>query len=318
MKKIIKKILIKLLGKNSQLLKYVSSRIIWTYKKKEFKKYTDYEYAINHYKERTGKTLNLLNPQTFDEKLWYLKINYREPSLKICSDKLKVRDYIKDLGLSHILNELIAVYKSADDINFNNFKEKVFIKCNHVSGTNILWDPEKKINTFFLKKRFNYILKQNYYYASREWNYNNIPPRIVVEKVIEKDKNGKLMDYRFFCFSGKCDYVAVDIDTANDLGEHSGIAKRNIYDRDFNLLKYRISRDGFTDPVLEKPINYATMLSYAETISSNFPMVRVDLYNIDGKIIFGEMTFYHQGGVNFIEPQKFDYELGSKIRIDNI
>src|SRR5690554_805368 len=146
-----------------------------------------------------------------------------------CSDKVKVRDYVKDKGLDHILNEVFGVYDNAEDIDFKKLPEKAFIKTNHGSGTNILWDKNKEFDKKAFIEKFNYSLKENYYLHSREWNYKNIEPKIIVEKVLEDEKSKSLIDYRFFCFDGIVKMIFVDIETAAEDGTHNLHAKRNVY-----------------------------------------------------------------------------------------
>lgn len=268
------------------------------------------------YKENTGLELNLTNPKTFNEKLWWLKLNNRDPLMTVCSDKYQVRDYVNEKGLSHILNRLIGVFDNAEDIMFNELPDKAFIKTNHTSGINYLWNisNSKKFNR---KKVVNYLnknLKRNYFLQSREYNYKNIPPKIVIEEYIEDDSRLGLIDYRFFCFKGNVELLFVDIDVAAKDGTHNYNSKRNIYDRDFRFLKdLKASREQFNASLLEKPKNYELMVEYAEILSEPFEFCRVDFYNIDGKIIFGEITFYPGGATQILSPIEWEYKLGELI-----
>ena len=304
--------------KRYSFLNHINLALKWKKREINYLLINDYKFAQKKYFQRTGKHLNLSEPKTFDEKLWYLKLNYRNPVLTICTDKYRVRNYVESKGLGHILNELYGFYESAKNIDFNTLPDKAFIKCNHTSGYNILWDRQKPFNINHFNKKFNLMLKQNYFYASREWNYKNIEPGIIVEKVLEPPNSEGFLDYRFFCFNGECKFFTIDIDTADSSGAHSGKAKRNIYDLDFNLLDFKLTRDGFDPNIVKKPDNFKDMIKYAEILSENLPFVRVDFYNINRKIIFGEMTFYHQGGTNFITPIEWDYQLGKWINIENI
>ena len=275
----------------------------------------DKPYAKLFYKVYTGKNLNLDNPTSLNEKLWWLKLNNRDPLLTVCSDKHRARKYVRKCGYEDILIPQIGVFKNANDIDFSKYKEPVIIKCNNGSGGNVLYDPA---NRTFDEKRaknsLNKTLKEKYYQISREWNYKNIPPRIVVEKVI-RDKNGNLpSDYRFFCFDGVPKIMMMDIGVLNKEGRHQFEFPRNIYDMDFNLMPIRFGRDNYKGHV-DKPENYERMVEIASNLSKPFPMCRVDLYNIDGKIYFGEMTFYHGGCCQEITPSEWDYRLGSWIDI---
>ncbi|SIQ22119.1 TupA-like ATPgrasp [Peribacillus simplex] len=311
----IKSTLRKISNRNKSIKKlYLSANKI---KVRAVSKISDERFAKMKYKENTGKKLNLENPVLFNEKLWWLKINNRDPLLTICSDKYKVREYIKKCGLEQILTNIYGVYNNADEIKFEELPDKVFIKCNHGSGTNIIYDR----NTFFdeekFKRNFNYALKQNYYLQSREWNYKNIKPKLIVEEVLESEDNSSLIDYRFLCFKGKVKLIFVDIDTTNPDGSHSADARRNIYDTNFNHLNVKVGREHFDQSLVSKPQNLDKMIEYAEILSKPFPHCRVDLYNIKGKIYFGEITFYHGGGSQNITPLEWDKKMGSWIDIES-
>ncbi|MCK9443843.1 MAG: glycosyl transferase [Tissierellaceae bacterium] len=274
---------------------------------------SDEKFAKMKYKENTGRTLNLENPKTFNEKLWWLKLNNRDPLLTKCSDKVRVREYVKECGLEHILNEVYGVYDNANDIDFDELPDKAFIKTNHGSGTNIIWDRNKPFNKDKFRKRFNKSLKQNYYWQSREWNYKEIEPKIIVEKILEDKENKSLIDYRFLCFDGVVKMIFVDIETAAKDGSHSPYAKRNVYDKDFNYLNIKVKREQFDSSIIEKPINFDGMIKYAEKLSEPFHFCRVDLYNINGNIYFGEITFYPGGAMQIVEPEEWERKMGDWI-----
>ena len=285
---------------------------------------SDEKFAKIKYKENTGRKLDLENPKTFNEKLWWLKINNRDPLLTICSDKVKVREYVRKCGLGHILNEVYGVYDSADDIDFDKLPDKAFIKTNHGSGINIIWDRNKPFDINKFRKKFNRALKQNYYWQSREWNYKNIEPKIIVEKLLEDRENRSLIDYRFLCFDGVVRMIFVDIETAAEDGSHNPYARRNVYDRNFNYLNIKVKREQFDSSIIKKPRNFDKMIEYAEKLSKPFVFCRVDLYNINGNIYFGEITFYPGGATQIVEPEEWELKMGEwidlrseKIRLKN-
>lgn len=274
---------------------------------------SDEVFAKIYYRENTGLKLDLTNPRTYNEKLWWLKINYRTPLMTICSDKYQVREYVEDCGLGDILPNNYGVFEDARDIDFNKLPDKAMIKCNHVSGINFLYSREKEFNKDKFIKNFNSALKKNYYLQSREWNYKNIPPRIVIDEFLEDNKSNQLIDYRFMCFQGKVKLILIDIETMAADGSHNPSARRNLYDRDFNKLDERIGRENFEDGFLKKPNNFELMIKYAEILSKPFPHCRVDLYNINGKIIFGEITFYPGGATQKISSERLDLLMGEWI-----
>ena len=188
------------------------------------------------------------------------------------------------------------------------------LKCNKDSGGHVLYDPDSRgsFDEKAARTKLKKALAEKYYLISREWNYKNISPRIVVEKVI-KDKEGNLPgDYRFFCFDGIPRLLMMDFGVLTDQGRHKFAYPRNIYDMNFNLLPVRIGRDNYRGKV-EKPENLDRMIQIAARLSQPFPVVRVDLYNVDGVIYFGEMTFYHGGCCQEITPEEWDLKLGSWI-----
>lgn len=276
----------------------------------------DEVFAQIKYKENTGKTLNLNDPQYFNEKLWWLKINYRTPLMTQCSDKVLVRDYISQIGLKSLLNDVQGVYDQFDEIPFEELRGKFFIKCNHVSGINTIYDSNNKSEFNFKSSSnyFNQALKMNYYYQSREWNYKNIKPKIIVEKFIES--HSTLLDYRFLCFHGEVKLIFVDINTASKSGEHNPYAKRNVYDRNFVLQDFSVGREGFDPKLVEKPEELSLMIQYAEKIAAPFTFCRVDLYNTRGEIKFGEITFYPGGATQQFSSREKELEVGGWINLN--
>ncbi len=266
----------------------------------------------------TGQKLHLDNPVRFNEKLWWLKLNNRDPLMTKCSDKHLAREYVAGCGFPDILIPQLDVFLSADEVDFDKYDCPVVIKCNKDSGGHFFYDPADRahFNVKRVRKSLNRALKTDYSLVSREWNYKNIPPRIVVEKVI-RDKAGNLpSDYRFFCFDGEPKLLMMDFGVIGENGHHKFEFPRNIYDMDFRLLPIRFGRDNYTGHV-DKPENFERMVEIARKLSQPFPMVRVDLYNLDGKIYFGEMTFYHGGCCQQITPEEWDLKMGAWINLNN-
>lgn len=283
---------------------------------KKFNKLSDEEFATKKYKINTGKKLNLNNPTTFDEKLWWLKYHNRDPLLTRCTDKYLVRTYVKECGLEHILNPIYGVYNDPEEIEFNNLPEdRVFFKCNHASGMNAIFDKNKKTDLIKFKKKFKKYLKQNYYFRSREWNYKDIIPKIICEKMLPEDiKN--IYDYRFFCFDGVVKLVLVDTDVCASDGRHHTNSKRCIFDRNFKRVNLKMNKESVKHDI-PKPDNFDEMVKYAEILSTPFVHCRVDLYNIKGKIYFSEITFFNNAGYNIMEPQEWEYTMGNWIDLNS-
>lgn len=292
--------------------KYTTARVLGTI-------WSEKHYAKWFYHLYTGKELNLDNPQRFDEKLWWLKLNNRDPMLTKCSDKYLVREYVKQCGYEDILIPQYEVLDSVKELDLTKYRFEVVAKCNHNSGGHVFYDPANPVSEKELKKRYKklkYILKQDASVLSREWNYKNIPHKIIVEKVI-RDKAGNLpIDYKFMCFNGEPKLLFLDLGVINKDNSYNHDYPRNIYDMDFQLLPVHETRPN-ADYEVQKPENFACMVEIARNLSKPFSHCRVDLYNIDGTIYFGEVTFYHGGGCNDIQPEEWDYMMGSWIDIQS-
>jgi hypothetical protein len=292
--------------------------IIRNYRRDKRNKLSDEDFARWQYKQHTGKYLDLENPKTYDEKVWYLKLHERDPLQTKCSDKCTVREYVKECGLGHTLNEVYGVYASFKDIPFEKLPERFFVKCTHTSGANVIYDRNKPFDYVYNKNEFNYWMKRDYFWGSREWNYKGLVPKIICEEILE-DKNGKLpIDYKIMCFGGEAKMLFLNIGLSTATGEHADDAYCNIYDRDFNLLPIVDERENYKGNDIVKPDNWDKMIEYAEILSKPFRHCRVDLYNVDGKIYFGEITFHHGGGCNGIEPEEWALKMGDWIDINGL
>lgn len=305
-------------GRKSPLVNDWKIRLAWAVKRRDAKRENDEEFAYRVYKERTGKELNLKDPQTFDDKVWYLKLHNRDPLLTLCSDKYQVREYVEQCGLGHILNELYGVYDNANEIDFDSIQSPCFLKCNHTSGYNIIFDRSKPFDRRGFIRRFNFVLKQNYYWGSREWNYKDIKPKIIAERVL-RDKDGKLpLDYKFMCFHGEPKIMYLSADTCSEEGTHSPDQRLNYYDMEFHQLPITGAGMKNIEGSVEKVDTFETMKEYAAILSKPFPFCRVDFYSVDGKIYFGEITFYPTGGCQNLQPQEWSERVGSWIDLTSL
>jgi len=230
-----------------------------------------------------------------------------------CTDKLAVRRYVEEKGLGHLLIPLLGSYSTPQEVNWTSLPAKFYIKTNNSSATNLRCDDRDTFDTRRASRLLKLYLKRKHYPLSREWNYREIAPRLLVEPVIDSGEGG-LVDYRFLCSYGVCRGIFVDVDTASESGGHRADAKRNVYDRDWNLLPVQVTRPLIDDRFIERPAELDEMIRYAEILSESFPFCRVDFYNPEpGRVLFGEITFYHAGGNNRITPEVWQHTLGGWI-----
>lgn len=256
------------------------------------------------YRIKLKRKLNLKDPKRYTEKIQWYKLYYRNPIMMECVDKYGVRKYIEKKGLGNILNQLYQVVDRPEEINFDQLPDKFVIKTTNGSGTNILVKDKKTLNIAETKKKLNDFLNMAEASAGREWAYGGSSKKIIVEELLEDNSNKDkgISDYKFLCFNGKPVYVVYDKDRFSD-------HKRNFYDVNWNYVKVDSDCPCFEDSV-KKPENYEKMVEIASVLSRDFPAVRVDLYNIEGKIYFGELTFYPWSGYVQYTPDSFDFELG--------
>jgi hypothetical protein len=260
------------------------------------------------YRIKTGRNLNLKNPTRYTEKLQWYKLNYRDPLMTKCSDKYLVREYVEDKGLGGILNPLLGVYTSSAEISYDKLPESFAIKHTNGSGANIFVKDKSEIDLNNIKNIIDSWMNRKIVNYGREWCYYNVEPKIVVEKLLERDKNNDIPDYKFFCFNGKVKYLYTMVDYVDNHKK----GRCSFYTPDFEKLPYRRSEYMEIDRDIPKPKNFDKMIDIAEVLSKDFPHVRVDLYNIKGEIIFGELTFYNASGYTVFSPDEFDYILGKE------
>lgn len=256
---------------------------------------------------KTNRMLDLKNPKRFTEKLQWYKLYYRDPLMKRCVDKYHVRSYVTEKGFADTLVELYGVYSSYEEIKWKALPDQFVIKTtNGGGGLNVVLCPDKsKINVHDLKESLRR-KESNAKPGGREWAYYGLKPKIIVEEMLvnKSDPESGITDYKFFCFAGEVKVIVADIDRY--IGH-----KRNFYDDKWNDLL--ITSDcPAADREIPMPENLNEMSRIAETLAAEFPFVRVDLYNIDGKIYFGELTFYPWSGYVQFCPDSFDLEMGDR------
>lgn len=263
------------------------------------------------YQKVTGKYLNLDNPRTFNEKMQWLKLYDSTPLKTRLADKYLVREWIKEKIGEQYLIPLIGVYDKFDDIDFDKLPNQFVMKCNHGSGWNIIVKDKSQLNLAEAKQKMDRWMATDYsILCGYELHYRNIVPKIIIEKYMEEVATA-LYDYRFFCSYGDVKQIWLDV--------YSGTPnhKRKIYDRNWNELNITVKWPRLETPV-EKPQKLADMIRFAEILSKEFSLVRVDFYLIGNHIYFGEMTFTSMSGIGQFNPEKEDLKLGNMIKLPEL
>jgi hypothetical protein len=252
--------------------------------------------------------LNLENPRTYNEKLQWLKLNDRDPLHTALADKYEVRKYIGGKIGEQYLVPLLGVYNSVDEINWDALPNQFVLKCNHDSGSVVICKDKSALDINAVKKKISKRLRDNSTYNKfREWPYKNIRRRIICEKYMS-DETGELTDYKFLCFDGepKVMFIATE--------RNSGVVKFDYYDIHFNHLNITQVhlKSGITQ---NKPKGFVEMIRLSKIISQNIPHIRVDLYEKNGKVYFGELTLFHHAGLVGFNPNIIDELWGSWINL---
>ncbi len=259
-----------------------------------------------------GFNFNLDNPKTFNEKLQWLKLHDRNPIYATLVDKYEVKKYIMDnLGEEYVI-PTIQICDNFDDINFKELPDKFVIKCTHDSSSVMICKDKNNFDFKMCREKMEKSLKHNYYYGGREWPYKNVKPRILIEKYMCDDKIKELRDYKFFCFNGKVEYFKIDFDRFTNHGA-------NYYDKNKKLVSLGevVCPPNFNKKLII-PKTIDKMIELASKLSQNIPFVRVDFYDVNGQIYFGEMTFYPASGFGKFIDQEWDLRLGDLIDLGKV
>lgn len=251
--------------------------------------------------------LNLDTPLTFNEKLQWLKLNDRRKIYTSMVDKNTVKEYVGNIiGKEHIIPTL-GIWSSPNDIDFNLLPKKFVLKLTHDSGTVIICKDKDKLDIEAVKNRLKKGLKRDYYALHREWPYKNVERKIIAEKFMDDNKSGELTDYKFFCFNGEPKIVLVCSERFS-----SENMSETWYDEEWNLLP--VSEGGYkTNTNIPKPMNFMKMKQFSSQLSKKMPFVRIDFYEINGNIYFGEITFFPAAGYERFDPEEWNKKLGDMI-----
>ena len=299
---------------SGKMLKYplANTTNIMSIKHELLKLIPDSIYLRIVYKKMMGKTLNLRNPETFSEKLQWLKLHDRNPLYTTLVDKYTVKSWVAEkIGDSYVIPTL-GVWNKFEDIDFEKLPNKFVLKCTHDSGSLVVCKDKSSFNRELAGKKLNDCLKRNFYYQWREWPYKNVLPRIIAEPYVEDQNGAELRDYKFYTFNGEPKYLML----ASNRQSQDKPFFIDYFDMDFNLLPLKDSyhpNNGYE--VLHKPKNFDKMKELARILAKGIPHVRIDFYEANGKVLFGEMTFFDNSGFLPFKPEKYDKIWGECLKL---
>lgn len=257
-----------------------------------------------------GRFCHLRNPQTYNEKLNFLKLYYKNPLYTTLVDKFEVKKYISNIIGEQYIIKTLGIYNLFEEIDFSSLPNQFVIKCTHDSEGLVIVKDKSTFDVEAAKTKIEKALKYNFFYIGREWPYKNVQPRIIIEEYLEDHIDGELRDYKFFCFNGvpKVMFVATD--------RSKGATKFDFFDLDFNHLDIVQHYPNAGD--VRKPTNFCEMIDLSKKLSEGFPHVRVDFYEVEGRLYFGEMTFFHFSGFMPFKPDKWDRIFGEWLDINEL
>ena len=297
----------------NKIIKYIkkpSNVLLYLMNKNFFKWIPDEKYIKIKYKLEMNQKLNLKEPRTFNEKLQWLKLYDRKPEYTKMVDKYEAKKYVADIIGEEYIIPTLGVWDKFEDIDFTKLPNQFVLKPTHASGNVFICKNKDEIDYKKLKKTVQKWLKRNYYLVHREWPYKNVKPRIIAEEYME-DQIGELIDYKVYAFNGQCDYVMVCFDRIK------GETKFIYYDRNWNIKK-EFSKEGikYGDTIkIEKPKNLDKMFEFAVILSKNIPFIRVDFYESNGNLYFGELTFYPSAGFDNTRTKDCQEYLDKELKV---
>lgn len=256
------------------------------------------------YRICVGRELNLKDPKTYTEKLQWLKLYDHRPEYTVMVDKYLAKQFVAErIGGQYVI-PMLGAWDQAEDIDFDVLPNQFVLKTTHDSGGVVVCKEKKALDTSLVRKKLNWHMKRKYYDCNREWPYKHVKPRIIAEAYMEDTSLGELRDYKFFTFGGepKVCYIA------QGRGRR-GETVADFFDMDFHHLPFTIDHDMAPIPP-EKPICFEEMKRLAAELSRGTPQLRVDFYEVDGKVYFGEMTFFHCSGLEPFHPESWDRTFG--------
>lgn len=261
------------------------------------------------FRARIGKKLNLKNPQSFNEKIQWLKLYNRKEEYTAMVDKYAVKDYVKKIIGDKYIIPTLGVWNKYDEINFSSLPNKFVLKCTHDSGGLYICKNKDLFNNYECRKKIENSLKNKYFYKGREWPYKNVKPQIIAEVYLEDENVADLYDYKVMAFNGVPKIIQVH------KGRHKNHTQ-DFYDDDWNKLNIYQGTEQ-SDEYMDKPIFFDEMMQLTSILAKNIPLVRVDWYYVKNQLFFGEITFYDGSGLIPFIPESWDYEFGKMIKLED-
>lgn len=294
-----------------KFLKYIKkpAKLLLYLDNKKIIRLNDEKYIRLRYKIVTGEKLNLKNPKTFNEKMQWLKLNDRKDIYTTMVDKYEAKKFVANIIGEEYIIPTLGIYDKFEDIDFDKLPSQFVLKCTHDSGGVVICKDKNKFDFEKEKEKINQHLGENYYYAGREWPYKNVKPRIIIEKYMEESGKEDITDYKMMCFNGKvrCSFICLNRRSEEGLNV-------DFYDTNWNKMPFE--RHYKNSKILTpKPKNYDLMVELAEKLSKDTKFLRVDFYEVEGKVYFGELTFYPGAGLEEFNPKEWDRKLGDWIDI---
>lgn len=260
---------------------------------------SDEQFLKKEYYLAFGKPLNLDNPQTFNEKLQWLKIHNRKPEYTTMVDKYAAKQYVAGKIGSQYIIPTLGVWDHFDDIDFDALPDQFVLKCTHDSGGLVICKDKSRLDKKAAKRKIEHCLRRKYYYVHREWPYKDVKPRIIAEKYLTNDGDeSELSDYKVLCFNGKAKLIEIH------RGRFSKYHTQDFYDTGWNKTAFEQPGISLSDENMERPPFADKMLELSEKLAEGIPHVRIDWYYTGGRLKFGEITFYDGAGFDgFIDNQ---------------
>lgn len=258
---------------------------------------------------KTGYPLNLKNPQSYNEKLQWLKLYYRDPILPKLVDKYEYKSFVHEKVGEQYNVKNFGVWNSFEEIDFKELPNQFVLKTTHDQGGVIICKDKKSFDLDAARKKMTRHLKRNLFYLMREWPYKYVKPRIIAEELLIDNEKGDLWDYKFYCFDGEPEFMYIS------MGRQDRHVPLYYFDKDFNYLDVERPNHKPDNKIINKPENWEEMLSLAKILSAGQPHVRVDFYNIQDKLYLGEYTLFQGGGMMPFIPRSWDYEFGKYLKL---